>query len=245
MLPYELWIIIIDYLPAVTLIRIEKTWRAFYFVWNSQWKECDHENLTLNSSNFHIFVVLFYSIDIEWTNSWRLIYNQLNDPFNDKFSEPSCHLQKYLISRYILEEEYPCIIAKAYEFFCKRKMHIYINAKTEGVLCWLIWRVGIIPSNTTVSKSILFYSLEKTKITSNVKSCLHQCTYHNKNENIFHWLMKIDHPQKDHLWGICVNQGKYKREAQKYVNYINGIQKEGELNLARPEKPILKFFDQI
>ena len=62
----------------------------------------------------------------------------MNNPFIDKYQAPSCHLQKFLISRSLLESEYPRIIAKAYEFLCKRKMHIYIQAKTEGVLCCLI-----------------------------------------------------------------------------------------------------------
>jgi len=56
--------------------------------------------------------------------------------------------------------------------------------------------------------------------------------------------MKRNHPQKQHLCGVCVNQKEYKKLAQKYVNYILSMKQEGDLVFASG-KPIFSLFNQI
>ena len=210
-LPYDLWLIIIDYVPFVSLIRLEKTCQAMYIMINQFCKECNVKSLTLSA---------------ECKSSWRIHYSIMGCPNIDQFPNPSCRLQKYLMSRAILISEYPDFVAQAYAYLCKRKMHVYTQAKIEGVLCWILWKAGLIPSKE-------------------VKSCLEVCSLHNNDNTIvYHWLMKKNHSQNLHLCGICVNQGRYKKTAQKYINYIQSLKHEGDL-IITSEKPLLNLHHPI
>ena len=73
-LPYELWMIIISYVPIDALLRLEKTCRALYFILNLNCKQCNHKTFTLNN---------------DCQSNWRFVYTSLNFPNLDIFLNPS------------------------------------------------------------------------------------------------------------------------------------------------------------
>ncbi|CAI2366398.1 unnamed protein product [Moneuplotes crassus] len=211
--PYDIWCVLLGYFSVQTLLRLEKACRCTYYLINEHCEYCDNNKLIDNH---------------ECTSLWKQNFADAGSPYIENYPHPSCGLQKLLLSRHILVGEYSENIAKAYEYLCKRKMHVYTQAKKPGVLVCIVCKAGmIVPSVST-----------KSTPNSKNKACLKVCSLHPHEK--YHCLMKTGHPQKAHLCGICVNQGKYRRLAQKYLNYIIGIKLEGDLVIVSGE-PRLKF----